>query len=171
MTEPTFETCLHRTLEIEDGYSNHPADPGGPTRYGITEKVARRWGYTGDMKELPLDLAKEIYEVDYWRVAKCPLMPPALACQVFDAAVNHGVEQSLQFLQTILGVKPDGIWGPKSQAALANAPVIGTTLLFVAQRGEFFIDLRNWPTYGRGWTKRAWIWLRYALADLGLPTP
>lgn len=30
-----------------------PSDKGGPTRWGITQTIARAHGYTGDMRELP----------------------------------------------------------------------------------------------------------------------
>ena len=54
-------------IEIEGGYVNHPADRGGPTKYGITEKVARAFGYQGDMRDLPKSKAFEIYDKNYWQ--------------------------------------------------------------------------------------------------------
>ncbi len=39
------------------GQDTHPDDPGGKTRFGVTEGVARAAGFQGDMRELPLDLA------------------------------------------------------------------------------------------------------------------
>ena len=52
-----FDQAFDALLEHEGGYSDHAADPGGKTRYGITEVVARSHGYRGDMRELPLDAA------------------------------------------------------------------------------------------------------------------
>ncbi|WP_303740874.1 glycosyl hydrolase 108 family protein, partial [Yersinia enterocolitica] len=57
-----FEAILGK----EGGYVNHPDDKGGPTRWGITEKVARAHGYTGDMRNLPRETALAILEADYW---------------------------------------------------------------------------------------------------------
>ncbi len=31
-----FETCLAFTMRAEGGYVGNPADPGGPTRTGVT---------------------------------------------------------------------------------------------------------------------------------------
>ena len=47
-------------IEREGGYSNHPADKGGPTCFGITEAVARAHGYRGAMRSLPRDEAVAI---------------------------------------------------------------------------------------------------------------
>ena len=62
-----FDQALQHTVSLEGGYSNHAADRGGATDYGITEAVARENGYTGSMKDLPLSTAKEIYERRYWK--------------------------------------------------------------------------------------------------------
>ena len=56
-----FEIAFEKLLKHEGGYSDHAADPGGKTRYGVTEAVAREVGYKGDMRDLSLDLAKRIY--------------------------------------------------------------------------------------------------------------
>ena len=50
------------------GYSNHVDDPGGITNYGVTRRVARDNGYTGDMRELPYIKVLEIYEKKYWKL-------------------------------------------------------------------------------------------------------
>ena len=39
------EELIDELIEREGGYANHPADRGGPTRFGITEAVARAHGY------------------------------------------------------------------------------------------------------------------------------
>lgn len=40
---------------------DHPADRGGPTRWGLTEAVARRNGYDGPMRALPRSVAADLY--------------------------------------------------------------------------------------------------------------
>ncbi|EJY0890163.1 hypothetical protein OE991_005197, partial [Escherichia coli] len=46
------DKIFDEVLGKEGGYVNHPDDKGGPTKWGITEKVARAHGYRGDMRDL-----------------------------------------------------------------------------------------------------------------------
>ena len=56
----TFDEAFHKLLGHEGGFVDHPSDPGGATRWGVTERVARQWGYAGSMRELPVETAKAI---------------------------------------------------------------------------------------------------------------
>ena len=66
-----METYLHIDQLIDDiigregGFSDHPADRGGATRWGITEAVARAHGWTGPMREFPRAEAEAIYRRIY----------------------------------------------------------------------------------------------------------
>lgn len=149
-----FETAIDKLLGHEGGYSDHPADNGGKTMYGITETEARRIGFRGDMRELPLDLAKQIYKRDYWDAVKADELPAAVRYVVFDAAVNSGVGQSAKWLQRACGVVDDGVIGPKTLAAAngLNGDALRGKLL--AQRLRFMSALSDWPAFGRGWARR-----------------
>ena len=89
----------------EGGYSNHPADRGGATRWGITEAVARAHGYRGDMQVLPREEAIGIYRRIYWvrpgfdRVGD---VAPKIAAELFDTGVNMGPAVAVSFLQRAL---------------------------------------------------------------------
>lgn len=149
-----FESAVNKLLGLEGGYSDHAADNGGKTMYGITEEVARRVGYRGDMRELPLDLAKQIYKRDYWDAVKADELPAAVRYVMFDAAVNSGVGQSTKWLQRACGVVDDGVIGPKTLAAAngLNGEALRGKLL--AQRLRFMASLTDWPAFGRGWARR-----------------
>jgi len=43
MAAGNFEKCHAVTAKWEGGWSDHPADPGGKTMYGITEAVYHAW--------------------------------------------------------------------------------------------------------------------------------
>ena len=149
-----FDTAVAKVLGHEGGYSDHADDPGGKTRYGITEEVARRVGYKGDMRELPLDLAKQIYRHDYWDAVKADQLPPGVRYAVFDAAVNSGVRQATLWLQRALGVADDGIIGPITLRAANAQNSDALRMRILAQRLRFMASLSNWPAFSRGWTRR-----------------
>lgn len=149
-----FETCFAKLLGHEGDFSDHKDDPGGATRFGITEAVAREVGYRGDMRELPLDLAKRIYLERYWKPISADDLPPGIRYIVFDGAVNSGPGQSVKWLQRALGVVDDGKIGPKTLAAAyaQNADALRCRIL--AQRLRFMSGLANWPAFSRGWARR-----------------
>ena len=99
------DELIDEVIGREGGYSNHPADRGGPTRWGVTEAVARAHGYTGDMRSFPREEAVAIYRRIYWlrpgfdRVAQ---LAPAIAAELFDTGVNMGPEVAAGFLQRAL---------------------------------------------------------------------
>jgi lysozyme family protein len=149
-----FLTAFDKLLKHEGGYSDHAADPGGKTRYGVTEAVAREVGYRGDMRELPLELAQRIYKDRYWDAVQADNLPADVRYIVFDGAVNSGVVQSAKWLQRACGVKDDGVVGPQTiRAANALSPD-GLKRKILAQRLRFMATLSNWPAFGRGWANR-----------------
>ena len=103
----SFDICFARVLGLEGDFSDDPSDSGGATRYGITEHVARSNGYTGDMRELPLETAKKIYRREYWdrlSLDAVALLSSRIAEELFDTAVNCGQGVAGQWLQRSLNV-------------------------------------------------------------------
>ena len=149
-----FDSAFDTLLKHEGGFSNHAADPGGATRYGVTEAVAREVGYRGDMRDLPLDLAKRIYKNKYWDSIKAEELPPAARYAVFDGAVNSGPGQAIKWLQRSLGVLDDGIIGPKTIAAANAVNPDALRMRMLSQRLKFMASLANWPAFSRGWANR-----------------
>ena len=78
---PSIESLIDDVIAHEGDFVNHPADRGGPTRWGITEAVARAEGYSGAMRALPRETAADIYRRVYWstprfdQIAQLPQMP------------------------------------------------------------------------------------------------
>ena len=149
-----FAAAFEKLLGHEGGYSDHKDDPGGKTRYGVTEAVAREVGYRGDMRELPLDLAQRIYKKQYWDAAQAEQLPADVRYIVFDGAVNSGVVQSAKWLQRACGVKDDGVIGPQTIRAANALHPDGLKRRILAQRLRFMATLSNWPAFGRGWANR-----------------
>lgn len=128
----SFDQAFARTVGIEGGYSNNPADRGGETMWGITEAVARAHGYHGPMKDMPILAAKDIYRQSYWlllHLDQVDAVSPAIAMEMFDTAVNCGPGVPVPFLQRALNafnrqakdypdIPVDGLCGVQTVAAL-----------------------------------------------------
>ena len=99
------DSLISEVIEREGSFSDHPADKGGATRWGVTEAVARAHGYRGDMRRLPREEAVAIYRRIYWlrpgfdEVAR---IAPRLAAELFDTGVNMGPAVAIGFLQRAL---------------------------------------------------------------------
>jgi len=96
---------IDELIAREGGYAALPADRGGPTRYGVTEKVARAHGYTGRMAALPIATARAIYHADYWTrpgLDRVEAIAPEIAAELFDTGVNMGPATAAGFLRRAL---------------------------------------------------------------------
>lgn len=149
-----FDQAFDALIGNEGGYSNNSVDPGAETMWGVTARVARANGYQGDMRMLPRDTAKAIYQRMYWAAARCDELPGLLRFQVFDAAVNSGVTQAVLWLQRAVGVEDDGVLGPRTLAAAGGTDALRTGIVFDALRLAFLADRPTWPAFGRGWARR-----------------
>ena len=159
----TIEDLIDELIEREGGYVNHPADKGGPTRFGITEAVARAHGYRGAIAVLPREEAEAIYRRLYWlrpRFDEVAERASAVAAELFDTGANMGPAVAATFLQRALtalnrngndyaDLVPDGRVGPKTLGALdafldARGRERGETVLLralEALQGERYLRL------------------------------
>ena len=156
-----FDQAFDRLISNEGGYVNNQADPGGETKFGI----AKRSYPLVDVANLTRDQAREIYRRDFWGRGRMDEYDPAIAFQVFDAAVNHGIETAIRLLQRAVGVADDGHVGPVTVAAIKSKSVTDMLMLFIAERIRFWTKLSTWPQFGRGWANRAADDLVYAAED------
>ncbi len=168
-----FDVSFSRLVGNEGGFKKESTDRGDWTS-GIVGKgrlVGTKFGLSAmtypnlDIENLTVDDAKAIYKRDWWDKLGMRQFPPALAFQFFDAAINHGAVRAGVFIQVAVGVKPDGVIGPKTIAAVNSSDKNDLLMLFLAARLEFFVGLKTWDTYSRGWAKRVVTDLRYAAQD------
>lgn len=107
-----FEPMIDNVIKIEGDYSNDANDRGGATKYGITETVARANGYVGDMKDMPISLARTIFMNRYvivpsfHRVAN---VSEAIGRELVDTGINMGPGRAAEFLQRWLNGFSDGV--------------------------------------------------------------
>ena len=107
MRELMFHKIFQFTHKWEGGYVNHPADPGGATNYGVTQRTFDAYNKKKerpqkDVKVMTLQEAIEVYYDEYWKPEWKELGFPLAAC-MFDASVNHGPAQAERFLRQCNG--------------------------------------------------------------------
>tara|TARA_R110002033_G_scaffold12384_2_gene37591 strand:+ start:3665 stop:4213 length:549 start_codon:yes stop_codon:yes gene_type:complete len=170
---------IESLIEREGGYVNDPTDRGGETNYGITVKVARDYGYKGEMRHLPYELAFKIYQDRFWSPLKLDAInaiSEELTEQLFDFGVNSGVATAAKQLQTLLNVlnqqqkiypdlMVDGALGIRTISALqqyiTHRKQTGLRVLVEAVRGKriaFCVDIaandESQEKYSFGWLTR-----------------
>ena len=157
----TFDTMFDRLIGHEGGYSNDPKDPGGETNWGISKR-----SYPNvDIKKLTREGAKAIYLRDFWNRISADSLNDGVAYQLFDFAVNSGIETAVRYFQRVVGVADDGHWGPVSAKAAAAMSESDQIMRLNAERLDFMTRLKNWPDHGRGWARRIAGNLRYGAED------
>lgn len=141
MTSERIKAIIDGVIEVEGGYVDHPSDPGGATKYGITEKVARANGYAGHMRDLPRSTAFQIYWLKYVVAPNfddVAELDERIAEELIDTGVNAGQARASIWLQEALNafnmrgriypnIVEDGDVGPAT---------IGALRAFLRKRGE-----------------------------------
>ena len=130
------EHAIARIMHTEGGYADHKRDPGGPTKFGITQRTAAAHGYKGRVMAMTEAQAEEIYRA-LWIESHAGDVPNQdLSFQYFDAYINHGPIA----VRWLAQVEPQGY---------PNACLRLNDLRMAAYQRS-----KNWPTFGKGWTRR-----------------
>lgn len=126
-----------------------------------------------DVRKLSVNQAKRVYERLYWQpvVDALPADAPfGVKFQLFDAYVNHSPQAVWKMVQRVVRATPDGVLGPQTRMSLAfhidEYGGLSFAVSFLAERGDYYTTLSNWPSFGKGWTDRLANNLRYAAKDL-----
>lgn len=127
-----FERQVAGIIQREGGFVDHPDDSGGATCWGITQRLARKHGYQGHMRDLTQQEARRIYKLEFWDpldLDRLVLLSDAVAEELFDTSVNVGQTPAGSWLQRCLNannlkgtiypdLKVDGQIGPVTLRAL-----------------------------------------------------
>jgi len=165
-----FQQAVDKTLQLEGGFVNDPADAGGATNFGITQATLASWRGAGvsqeDVKRLTKAEACQIYKANYWDSNQCDKLPDSVRGVFFDAAVNGGGGGATKLLQCAINgcgghCIVDGGMGPNTIAE-ANAVTGDLGQEFSNQREAFYRHIAaNNPSQGRflqGWLNRVQAW-------------
>lgn len=164
---------LASVIYLEGDYSDDPDDPGGKTKYGITERVAREYGYTGSMEDLTQEKANEIYTELYIKAPgfdRILDLSPAVGHKLIDSGVNLGTMRIGRWFQELLNkysldgksyptIKIDGVVGEKTAEAYKNlekarGKVKACELIIKGLDGyqaTWYLSLNKYAKYTVGW--------------------
>lgn len=94
-----FEFALYFILEVENGYTEDPDDPGGPTQYGISSRTLKNLGMDIDAKNITIEQAIAIYREYYWNKLGIDNYEIGYAIAIFDTAVHVGVDRTRKWIR------------------------------------------------------------------------
>jgi lysozyme family protein len=155
-----FELCLKLMLAHEGGFVNDPRDSGGMTNLGVTKRVWEEWlgrpVSEKEMRALTPTMVTPLYKRKYWDAIRADELVDGVDYCVFDVAVNSGTGRAIKLLQQTVGATPDGGFGVITMALVKKMSHEPNTLieLYCAKRLEFLQSLRNFETFGKGWSRR-----------------
>jgi len=145
LTQVQQIAIIQGILEREGGLVQHPQDPGGLTKYGISQRAYP----TLDIRNLTKAEAITIYLRDYLRQYQLHLLQSAPNAEIVcDWLVNSG-PGAIKSLQKALRVTSDGKIGPQTLSAIDDANI--QTLL--RARLDYYVALVPHP-FLKGWVHR-----------------
>lgn len=141
MKQSEIDKVIDHVVNLEGAYGNDPYDSGGQTKYGITEQVARANGYTGNMKDLPLQKAKDIYQSEYIlkpKLDKVYDIDNELGLDIIDFGINQGPVLQVKMLQRWLNALNDGgkYYSDQTVDGKIGPSSLGQLNAFIKQRGS-----------------------------------
>lgn len=172
MTASNFQASLKLVLQSEGGNDDDPADHGGRTSRGITQREYSAWRTERgqpmlDVWKAPQSDIVTIYHDEYW-MPYCDTLPIGVDYLYFDMAVNAGPVRATILLQRALDVTADGRIGPITRQAIAAANARSLVDDFSAQKEAFYRSLHQ-PKFLNGWLNRVAFTKKNAVAMLTVP--
>ena len=152
-----FAASLAAVLVDEGGNDDDPADHGGRTSRGITQREYNAWRAEGalpqrDVWQATKQEIEQIYRSEYWDPF-CDDFPPGIDYLYFDFAVNAGPARAAKTLQRALGVIADGRIGPITRQAIKAVDPLALISRFSNSKRDFYRNLHQ-PRFLNGWLNR-----------------
>lgn len=164
-----FYDHIEELIEKEGGYkiTNHPADRGGRTVAGISEKYNPHWpgwkliddeGNDPDSIHL-INAINTLYKTNYWdTICGDKIKSDKIASTMFSCSVLSGPKNSIRMAQRVCNVTADGIMGPISLEAINNFPEKNFVMAYALGRIARFCGIverdASQSVFLRGWIKR-----------------
>lgn len=169
-----FHYAVTQTLEAEGLFSDTAGDPGGKTKYGVTEAT---WAAYCSETNIPhkgiKDISKQdaiaVYRRNYWDELHLDLISDKhVAAEIFDTAVNCGVVPATKIAQRACNLlnfageplAEDGHLGPATRARINAVAGKYRLALIVCLNGcqfDYYVELGDQPRFKKfinGWMRR-----------------
>jgi lysozyme family protein len=159
-----IEDALVFTLRNEGGYTDHPADKGGPTNKGIT--IRRLSEYLGrratkdEVKNMNYEVLKLIYRKYYWDAMNLDkVLDQSIATALFDMGVLCGTGTAARLCQDVLKIDQTKRMDAKTLDAMNSTTDEKFIPEFANRIIQRFEDIvKNNPSqevFLKGWKNRA----------------
>lgn len=157
-----FDIAFETLIGHEGAFQNRRSDRGNWTTGIVGQGTLKgtKFGISAmsypdlDIVNITLDVAKKIYLRDFWIPAGCEVFPDAIKFDMFDTAVNSGINRATLILQQAAGVLADSKVGPKTMAAIEAANPFSLHAKFNGYRLLFMSNLSVWDENSEGFAKR-----------------
>jgi lysozyme family protein len=155
--QQNFAASLNLVLQSEGGNDDDPADHGGRTSRGITQREYTAWlaehgRPNADVWHAPQSDIEAIYHDEYWE-PWCDMLPGGVDYIFFNNCVLDGPHRAIVLLQQALGVPADGRVGPLTRAAIKTCDP-AATIARLSKASETFYRGLHQPRFLKGWLNR-----------------
>jgi lysozyme family protein len=167
MSVITYTQFVDRMInKYEGGYGWSKADPGGPTKYGITcfdlaqfmgQKMDSMSRWAPIVKAMTLQTAETIYKNKYAAAIRYDDLPAGPDACMMDYGVNSGTSRAVLSARAILGIKGGGAMDQALLDAIKKADPTIFVKAMCAERLHFMHAIRGgsaWAEFGGGWGSR-----------------
>lgn len=160
----TIDKMIEDVMAREGGYVDHPHDKGGATNFGVTAATLGAYrGYSVpadsiEVKALTYAEAKKILTERFVVFPGLEAKSAVLQELIVDFAIHSGPMRAIKFTQQCLNVKPDGVIGAETRAALIACDPAKVYRRLLAARARLIASiLQSKPdqrVFAAGWINR-----------------
>lgn len=154
-----MQSIIAKVIEREGGdkLTKDPSDPGGTTKYGISQRA----NPNVDIENLTLEEAVSIYKEKYWDPSRAVDFPKQLMDMYFDMCVNFGQFKAVKIVQEAVNhkglskLKVDGRIGPKTIKAVQALEKDRLRAFRVMHYAKICMANKKLMKYYYGWFRRS----------------
>lgn len=149
-----FEQAVLKTLLNEGGFVNNSSDPGGATKYGITQADMP----DVDISKITPHQAIDYYQEHYWKPFYNDIENQFIGEKIFDMGVLFGIGEAVKLLQLTLQIKNDGLFGPVTLQEVNDSDSVSLLLGYKSTLVQHTLGIGsakpNERIFVSGWIKR-----------------